>query len=112
MILGNKTKWEKRSLYLEKLQSIGAFFSLPAAGSQDAKAHFETLYTMTITCVSMRAIDKNVFNTVAERAQRAANALQILTDPSEMLKGSATSDDPGWDMLINVYSERWDFCSF
>ncbi len=31
-----RTKWEKRSLYLEKLQSIGTFSSLLYAGSQDA----------------------------------------------------------------------------
>ncbi len=28
---------------------------------------------------------------------------------SEMFKGPVTGDEPSWDMLINVYSKRWDF---
>ncbi len=50
------------------------------------------------------------------------NALQIRTTQpntetcckyaqttSEMFKVTTTSDEPGWDMLMHVYSERWDF---
>lgn len=65
------------STYKRKPQSLVISLQVLVRGRSDfwytsGCIVFETLYTMTITCVSMRAIDKNVFNTVAERAQRAA----------------------------------------